>query len=145
VFTHDPTKIMCFGHKTRMKVDHSIKILNSAELNFSQIILWLFTKHFNHEYYMFGHAHIFFSFIVVLHLLKVLHNKWSSPHYVCIMRKEKIERFSEPKKEGCNILLNVLPMYLPFQLFDYLWQECMCFENLIKIYGSHHYCLTQSI
>jgi hypothetical protein len=28
VFTNDPTKIMCFEHKTRMKVDHRIKISN---------------------------------------------------------------------------------------------------------------------
>jgi hypothetical protein len=51
--------------------------------------------------------------------------------------KNKIKRFSEPKKEGYNILLNVLHVYFSFWLKKYF---DMCFDHLIKIYASHdHY------
>jgi hypothetical protein len=38
-----------------------------------------------------------------------------------------IERFNEPNKEGLE------------KYFD------LCFDNLIKIYASHHYYITQAI
>ncbi len=50
-----------------------------------------------------------------LHSLKVLHNKWCSLHYVWVTWKEAIERFSEPKKDGSDIVINVL-MYFFFWL-----------------------------
>ncbi len=110
VWFNDPMKIMCFEHKTRM-VDHRIKILK--KINY------------------------FFLLHCDLHSLKVLHNKWCSSHYLCIPWKETIKRFSEPKKEGYNILLNVLLVYFSFWLKNYF---DMCFDHLIKIYVSHdHY------
>jgi hypothetical protein len=42
-------------------------------------------------------AYFFFSSLHCgLHSLKVLHNKWCSPHYVCIMRKYMIDKIIEP-------------------------------------------------
>jgi hypothetical protein len=61
---------------------------------------------------------------------------------MCALCEEAIERFSEPKKDRCNILLNVLTMYFSFWLKPYF---DMCFDNLIQIYASHHYYITQAI
>ncbi len=74
--------------------------------------------------------------------LKVLDNKWCWFHYVWIMWNFFFERFSKPKKEGCNSPLDVLPMYFFFWLKTYF---DMCFDNLIKIYASHHYYIAQVI
>jgi hypothetical protein len=43
-----------------------------------------------------------------LHSLKVLHSNWCSVHYMCIMKKETIERSRVPKEKRCTILFNVL-------------------------------------
>ncbi len=96
-------------------------------------LLWIF--------YVWACTH-FFLYHYGLHSLKVLDNKWCWFHYVCIMWKEAIERFSEPKKDRCNILLNVLTMYFSFWLKPYF---DMCFDNLIQIYASHHCYITQAI
>ncbi len=52
-----------------------------------------------------------------------------------------IKRFSAPKNEGCNIfsMFSYVFSFLTKKLFD------MCFDNLIKIYVSHHYYITQAI
>jgi len=79
----------------------------------------------------------FFSFIVTcIHLRCYV---TSDVHFIiCVfLEKEKIKRFSEPKKEGYNILLNVLLVYFSFWLKNYF---DMCFDHLIKVYVSHdHY------
>jgi hypothetical protein len=114
VFINDPIKIMCFEHKTRMKVDHRIKILKLCRIDFFTNKFVIFYEAFlSWIFYVWASTHFLF-FHYGLHLLKMLHNKWCSPHYVCIMWKEKIERFNEPQKERCNILLIVLPMYFHF-------------------------------
>jgi hypothetical protein len=54
---------------------------------------------------MFGHAHIFFSFIMVCTHLKC----YITSDVHLIMWKEMIERIKGSKKERCNILLHILP------------------------------------
>ncbi len=77
--------------------------------------------------------HNFFLLNCDLYSFKLLHNKWCSSHYWCIPWKRND---SEPKKEGYNILLNVLLVYFSFWLKNYF---DMCFDNLIKIYVSHNH------
>jgi hypothetical protein len=88
------------------------------------------------NFLIFGHAHIFFPFIVVCTHLRCYIT--SNIHF--IMRKEMIQRFSEPKEDRCNILFNVFPIQYTF-LFDFL---NMYFDHFIKIYASHHYYKTQA-
>jgi hypothetical protein len=79
-------------------------------------------------FYVWAWTYIFL-FHCDLHLLKVLNTKWCSPHYVCIMWKEKIEIINGPQREKCIIFLNIFLKFLKFWL-----QICfdMCFDNLIK-------------
>jgi hypothetical protein len=52
-------KKMCFKHRTRMKVDHTIKDIKIV-YNFVLIHkLWFLWNIFCHEFPMFGHAHFF--------------------------------------------------------------------------------------
>jgi hypothetical protein len=63
-FGNDPMEIMQFENKAKMKVDHKIRILKLCIVCFSKI-----NCDFCHEFYMFGHAHIFSpSFVVCIHL-----------------------------------------------------------------------------
>jgi len=122
-FGNDSMK-MCFKYKTRMKVDHTIKkmriVLLSCTCDFWRII-------FCHEFFIiFEHAHIFLIFYYYLNSLKVLHNKWCSPHYVYIMWTEMIKLIKVPKKERF-IILNVFPVYF-FGL-----------KNLLGLHVASHY------
>jgi len=121
--------------KKKKKVDHKIKILKLSRIViFTQIVI--FHGAFFVMNFLCLSMHMFSFLHYGLHSrTKVLHNKWCLVHYVCIMWKETIEIFSEPKNEECNILFNVFPMF-------FFWlKTCldMCFDNLIKIYVSHHY------
>jgi len=71
-----------------------------------------------------------------LHSFKVLHTKWCSPHYECVMWKEIIERITAPKNEWSIIFLNVLPM------FFFILTNSFVFDHLINFYASHHYYTT---
>jgi len=63
-FGDDPMKITQFKNKTKMNVDHKIRILKLCIVCFSQI-----NCDFCHEVFMFQHAHIFSpSFVVCIHL-----------------------------------------------------------------------------
>jgi hypothetical protein len=58
----------------------------------------------------FAHAHIFLFFIVVCIHLRCYTT--SDVHLImCIIWKETIENFIEPKNEGYNIIFNVFLMY----------------------------------
>jgi hypothetical protein len=71
----------------------------------------------------------FFLFRCDLHLLKVLDTKCYSPHYVCIMWKEMIEKINGPIEESFTIFLNVFLMFKKIWLQNYF---DICFDNLIK-------------
>jgi hypothetical protein len=61
VFTNDPTKIMCFEHKTRMKVDHKIKILKLCITELFTNKFVIFYEAFYHEFCLGIHAFSFLS------------------------------------------------------------------------------------
>jgi hypothetical protein len=65
-FDNDPMK-MCFEHKTIMKVEHTIQ--NIDNIIFIKYIV-NYDKTFKKN--MFGHVHIFLSFIVICIHLKVV-------------------------------------------------------------------------
>jgi hypothetical protein len=69
---------------------------------------------------MFGHEHIFFLFHCDLHLLKMLNIKLCSPHYMCIMWKETIERINGPKKKIVLFFL-CLPYVFKFLVTKLFW------------------------
>jgi hypothetical protein len=92
----------------------------------------IFDKTFFVRSFLHVDMHIFFLLCHDLHSFKVFHTKWCSPHYVCIMWKEIIERINAPKKEWSIIFLNVLPM---FSLFCLIFFFHLCFDNLIKFYA----------
>jgi len=95
--------------KQRIKVNHKIKDIKI-------VFLWFLTKHFCYEISMFEHAQFFFLHYG-LHSLQVLHNKWCSPYYMCIMWKETIERTNQPIEERWTILLNVIVYFYWIKLF----------------------------
>ncbi len=81
--------------------------------------------------------HIFFLLCHDLHSFKVLHTKWCSPYYVCIMRGEMIEIINVPKKKWSLIVLNVLPMFFYFDFFLkfcvlIIWLIFMCHIIIIQ-------------
>ncbi len=77
-FGNDPMK-MCFEHKTKMKVDYKIK----------DVIIVIFIKYiiiydgafFVMRFLCLG-MWIFFLLHCGLHLVKLLHNNWYSPHFI---------------------------------------------------------------
>jgi hypothetical protein len=84
--------------------------------------MWIlfFDKTFFVRNFLYVAMHNLFVLCHDLHSLKVLHTKWCSPHYVCIMSKEMIERINAPKKERNIIFFNVFPMFFLFWLFIFL-------------------------
>jgi hypothetical protein len=106
---HDPVR-MCFKHKQRMKLDHKIK---DIKIVFLSRKLWFLMEHglswvfYFLFFFLFGHADIFLSFIVVCTHLKCYIT--SDAHF--IMWKEITQRIFSLKNEKCIILLNVVPMY----------------------------------
>jgi hypothetical protein len=81
----------------------------------------IFDKTFFVRSFLHVDMHIFFLLCHNLHSFKVLHTKWCSPHYVCIMWIEMIEKFNAPKNEQSIIFLNVLPMFFLFWLFYFFF------------------------
>jgi hypothetical protein len=104
-FFYDPTKVIRFECKTRIKVDHRMMIMKLCKIVFFLNKLWFFIEHFCHEFSRFGLTHILFFFRCVLHSLKVLHNKWYSHHYVCIMWKELLKDLMNQKRKDVIISL----------------------------------------
>jgi hypothetical protein len=90
--------------KQEQRLTIKLKIL---KLCFYHINYHFWQSIFCYEFSMFEHAQFFFLHYG-LHSLQVLHNKWRSPYYICIMWKETIERTSEPMEERWTILLNVI-------------------------------------
>jgi hypothetical protein len=77
---------------------------------------------------------IFFLFHCDLHLLKMLNTKLCSPHYVCIMWKETIERINGPQKKT-NVLFSF--MFFPcFLIFGY---KILLICVLIIWFNASHY------
>ncbi len=111
---------------------------------FSHIIcdLWFVMEHFSSwVFYAWTCTHFLPLIMVCIHLKCYITN---DVHFImCVfMWKEMIEKFNEPKIERCNIIFNVFPMYFCFWFKTYF---DMCFDNLTKIYASHHYYVTQPI
>jgi len=122
-FSNDPMK-MFFEHKKRMKVHQIIKYVKIVFSSWSCDFWWSI---FCHEFSTFGHAHFFFLLHCGLHSFKVLHNKWCSFHYVCMMWKEMTEKISGLEKEKCIIFFNVLLKFF-FGINNYF---DMCFDNFL--------------
>jgi hypothetical protein len=73
------------------------------------------TKHFLSWGFYVWACEYFFLLHRGLHLIKLLHKNWYSPHF--IMWNVIIERISGPKNNKCILFLNVVPMYFSFWLF----------------------------
>jgi hypothetical protein len=92
---HDPMK-MFFEHKTRMEVDHKIKYVRIVFSSCSCDFLWSI---FCHEFSMFGHAHIFSSFILVcIHLKCYITN---DVHFImcALCEKKWLKKWVDQKKK----------------------------------------------
>jgi hypothetical protein len=130
-------KIMCFKHEIIMKIDDRIMMLKLCKIVY-------FSHHcdgtFCHEFFMFGHAHIFFFFIVVcIHLTCYT---TSDVHLIIYVLYEKKQLKISVKQRMKVIIFSsmfFLCIFLVIIYFD------MIFYNLIKIYASHHSYITQAI
>jgi hypothetical protein len=83
---------------------------------------------------MFGHA--FFSLLHCgLHSFKMLHNKWCSPHYVCIMWKETITKLVNQKMKDVyfpqhfSYVVSILAKNLFWYVF-WSFDEVLCITSL---------------
>ncbi len=116
-------KIMCFKHK---KIE--LKYYNSVELCFFHINCGFSWNIFCHKLPMFGHTHIFFSFIVIcIHLRCYITNGFHFIMYALGEKKQLKYLVNQKKKD----MMFFSMFFLCFFFFD------MCFDNLIKIYASH--------
>jgi len=86
-------------------------MLESWSIVFLSCKLWFLTKHFSYGVFYMWASTYFFLLCHDLRSFKVLHIEWCSPHCVCVMWKEMIERINAPKKELNIIFLNVFPMF----------------------------------
>jgi hypothetical protein len=84
-----------------------LKILESCRIVFSTCKLSFLMEYFLSKVSNVWACTYFFMFHCGLHSFRVLHNKWCSSHYMCIIWKEIIKKICEPKKEKCTIVLNV--------------------------------------
>jgi hypothetical protein len=102
--------------------------------------LWFFMEHFLSWVFLclnFGHAH-FFPLHYDLHSFKALHNKWCSFIMCAICEKKWLK----------DVMNQINKDVIIFQCFSYVFfffffglekYFDLCFDNLIKIYASHHY------
>jgi hypothetical protein len=90
---------MCFNTKQEWRLTIKLKILELCRIVFLSCRLWFLIKTFFVMSFLSLAFTYFLLFHCVLHSLKVLHNKWCSDHYVCIMWKQTIEKFSGPERK----------------------------------------------
>ncbi len=113
-----------------------LKMLKLCKIVFSIMQIVIFDgAFFNHEFYIFGHAHILFSIIAVCIHLKCYTT--NDVHLIiCTLCEEIIETMNGPKKK-----MYYSPKFSSFCFFKILVKKYfdMCFDNLIKFYASHHY------
>jgi hypothetical protein len=125
---------MCFKHRTKMKVDHELKILKLCRIVFLSHRLWCFMNFFGHEFSMFGHAHIFVFIIVVYTHLKMLH-KWFSSRYVWLCEKKLLKILRNQKKK--NVVFSLVVFKFFFRQFCLVMLKMVtnCFGNRNFMYS----------
>jgi hypothetical protein len=108
--------------------------------------LWFLMEHFLSQVFLclnFGHAHFFFVFLHYdLHSFKALHNKWHSLIMCAICEKKWLKDLMNQIKKDVICYSMFFLCILFFGVRKYF---DLCFDNLINIYASHHYYITQAI
>ncbi len=97
----------------------------------------IFDKTFFITSFLYVGMYIFFLLCHDLDSFKVLHTKWCSPYYVCIMWKEMIEIINAPKKEQNIIFFNILVVFFFLLLLFFN----LCFEIWLSF--MHHIIIMQ--
>ncbi len=83
---------MYFKHKRKIEGwPYNWRCQNRVEVCFYCVNCAFWQNIFRNKFLICGHAHFIFLYRD-LHSFKVLHTKWCSPHYVCVMWKEMIEK-----------------------------------------------------
>lgn len=132
-FGINPMK-MWFEHKTIMKVDHRIKLLELCFYQGNFFMMELFCYEF---FYVWTSTYYFFP-CCGLHSFKVLHNKWCLPRLLCEMKWLNI--LMDQKKS--IIFLNFFPFVLARKnsLFVLIIWLILCITSLL--YSISHMILT---
>jgi hypothetical protein len=124
-FFYDPTKVMCFECKTRRKVYHIMKTIKLSIFVFFSNKLWFLMEHFIMNFLGLGlHTFIFPS--LCLHSLKVLHNKWHSCHYVCIMWKYLLKDLVHQKRK--DVIFSLMFFIYIFLAKNLIWYMFWYFD-----------------
>ncbi len=130
---------MNFNFLIQLKLHYNVII--HVSISYRNELVFLPSKTIFFISFLYLGMHFFFPLHYGLHWFKVLH-KWCSPHYLCIIWKETIERINAPKKGRFIIVFKMFFLSILFLLKNYF---DMHFDNLIKFYASHHYYIAQAI
>jgi hypothetical protein len=114
---NDPTKIMCFEHKTRMKVDHKIKILKLCIIEFFTNKFVIFYETFLSQIlYVWACMHFLFFIVACTRLKCYITN---DVHFImcALCEKKKLKDLVNQKRK--DVIFSSM-FFLYISLFSFL-------------------------